>query len=366
MRRRAHDATRVTARSKDRGPSLIRRGRGPADRLVARARQEHIFERRLERRHRHECPPPAAIAATNGSGRLPGPSSNVMTPVGDDALGGELPRDAVGRQRLHVGHDDFPPVFWRVVSSSTASADDSRPLARMPRGAQRLGIRQDVRAEEHRPPLVAKLQDQIAHLAPADGIEPGHRLVEDDELRIVDERLREADALHHAFRVLADRPAAIGAKTRRDRGPPRHGAAVRRRGSRTGPRSTSAAPRRTGGRRTSDSPAGSRAAGGRSRSPAGRPRSSARPDVGRSRSISSLSVVLLPAPFGPSRPKTPPAGISSDSVRQRAMRARPPEARREILVRWSVRTTVMWLRHRYRGRQDPLRVAIARPDSAPA
>ena len=43
-----------------------------------------------------------------------------------------------------------------------------------------------------------------------------------------------------------------------------------------------------------------------STSPTGRPRISARPDVGKISCISSFSVVVLPAPFGPRKPNTSP------------------------------------------------------------
>ena len=56
--------------------------------------------------------------------------------------------------------------------------------------------------------------------------------------------------------------------------------------------------------------------------------------------IRSLSVVLLPAPFGPRRPKTPPAGMSRDrSSSARCGRGRQ-NPRRKSFVSRSVRTTV--------------------------
>src|SRR6185295_12728084 len=47
------------------------------------------------------------------------------------------------------------------------------------------------------------------------------------------------------------------------------------------------------------------------RSPSGRPSSSARPEVGKTSCMSSFSVVVLPAPFGPRNPNTSPGSISS-------------------------------------------------------
>jgi hypothetical protein len=68
-----------------------------------------------------------------------------------------------------------------------------------------------VRAEEHRAAFVAQAENQVPDVATANGIEPRHRLVENDQLGIVDERLRDADALHHALRVMPEQPAAVGA-----------------------------------------------------------------------------------------------------------------------------------------------------------
>jgi len=65
----------------------------------------------------------------------------------------------------------------------------------------------------------------------------------------------------------------------------------------------------------------------------------ARPDVGRSKSSSSLSVVLLPAPFGPSSPNTPPAGISNDNASSaRCGRGRQNPTRKSLVSR-STRAT---------------------------
>src|SRR4051812_19114094 len=61
-------------------------------------------------------------------------------------------------------------------------------------------------------------------------------------------------------------------------------------------------------------------------SPSGRPKISAPPDVGKTSCISSFSVVVLPAPFGPRKPKTSPASTSSvrrSSARYGRLRQNP-------------------------------------------
>src|SRR5260370_16989318 len=46
---------------------------------------------------------------------------------------------------------------------------------------------------------LAQLQDQVLHPAGAQRVEAGGRLVEDDQLGVIDQRLRQADALAHAL-----------------------------------------------------------------------------------------------------------------------------------------------------------------------
>src|SRR5205823_2082202 len=51
--------------------------------------------------------------------------------------------------------------------------------------------------------LALKGKNQVFHLACADGIEAGSRLIEQNEIGIVDQRLREANAAGHALGILA-------------------------------------------------------------------------------------------------------------------------------------------------------------------
>ena len=68
-----------------------------------------------------------------------------------------------------------------------------------------------MRAEEDRPALVAQLEHQRADVAPAERIEARHRLVEEEHLGIVQQRLRQPDALQHALRELAQLQAPFRA-----------------------------------------------------------------------------------------------------------------------------------------------------------
>ena len=61
-------------------------------------------------------------------------------------------------------------------------------------------------------PCVAQPQDQRAHVAAAERVEARHRLVEEDDLGVVDQRLGEADALDHPLRELAQLQPPLGAE----------------------------------------------------------------------------------------------------------------------------------------------------------
>ena len=60
-------------------------------------------------------------------------------------------------------------------------------------------------AQEDRLAPPRQRHDQVFDLATADGIQARSRLIQDHQIRIVDERLRQADAPLHAFGELAYR-----------------------------------------------------------------------------------------------------------------------------------------------------------------
>ena len=68
-----------------------------------------------------------------------------------------------------------------------------------------LDVGEKVRGEQDRLAALLEIDEQVLHLPRADRIEARGRLVEDEELRIVDERLRDAESPRHALGVLADR-----------------------------------------------------------------------------------------------------------------------------------------------------------------
>ena len=61
-----------------------------------------------------------------------------------------------------------------------------------------------MRGQQDRFAAAGEGEDQVLDLATAERVEPGRRLVEDDEVGVVDERLSEADAARHALGKFAD------------------------------------------------------------------------------------------------------------------------------------------------------------------
>src|SRR6185436_12238342 len=108
-------------------------------------------------------------------------------------------------------------VRWRVDAE-----DDALPAAEPPRElrgrsladeralrdhdhalAERLDLREDVARKQHRA-RAAETADQLADLDDLPGVETDRRLVEHEDRRIAEERLRETDALAIALRERAD------------------------------------------------------------------------------------------------------------------------------------------------------------------
>ena len=103
-------------------------------------------------------------------------------------LGGEQARGQKLRQRSHV--------------ADATGENHGHAIA----GHFHVG--QDVGRVEHRAAFATKFEHEVSDLLAADRIEPGHRLVEHDQLGIAHQRLRDADALEHALGKLTQRPAA--------------------------------------------------------------------------------------------------------------------------------------------------------------
>ena len=63
-----------------------------------------------------------------------------------------------------------------------------------------------MRVEKHRRAAIAQLGNDVANEKAAQRVEPGRRLVEEDQHGIVEKRLRQPRSLHHAFAVATHRP----------------------------------------------------------------------------------------------------------------------------------------------------------------
>ena len=172
------------------------------------------------------------------------------------------------------------------------------------------------------PRSVGEAAHELADLADAGRIEAVGGLVEDQDVRIAEQRLRDAEALAHAERVGRDLVVQPLGRARRARelrdplGRARRAACAR---SAAGSRGRSGTGRGRATRRCSrraPSPARSRARR--------RGRGSGRgPRSGRASPTSMRIVVVLPAPLGPRKPKTSPARHLEGHVGDRLAVAEP-------------------------------------------
>ena len=159
--------------------------------------------------------------------------------------------------------------------------------------------------------------DQVPELPARERIDAGGRLVQNQQVGVVDQRAAEAELLLHAARELA-----APAGRRRGRGPVRgeqrgdaRAAARRGRGRRGGAKKSTFSARLRSGRGSARAPAACRRCAGRP------PRGGARPPCRRRAPdpavpatarapATSASSVDLPTPSGPISPTMRPAGIS--------------------------------------------------------
>ncbi len=214
----------------------------------------------------------------------------------DDVLGAER-----GDERRRGAQGEDP-----------AAVDDRDPVAEPRRLFHVVGGEQD------RPPALLEPLDDLPDLAARGRVEPGGRLVEEQHLGVADQRAGERQALLLAAGELAhERPPLLLEADEGERRRRFETVAVEAAEEldELGTRSFS-------GKRVSWSCTPSRARSAWP-SPCQRsPSTSSVPPSGESRPSKSSTVVVLPAPFGPSRPKHSPAW------RPRGRDRRPPRARR--------------------------------------
>src|SRR2546426_6252404 len=125
-----------------------------------------------------------------------------QAPVGEDLL--RAPLTAVERDdhvltavcALHLGE--------RAVDEFLPPRDDAKPVAEL------LGVFHDVRREQHGLARAAVLHDRVSQHLRIDGIKPGERLVENDEIGIVQNCRDELNLLLHTLRQIGDLPHPPG------------------------------------------------------------------------------------------------------------------------------------------------------------
>ena len=190
--------------------------------------------------------------------------------------------------------------------------------------AQPLGLFHVVRGQHDRAARASKAQHQLPQLAARLRIQPGGRLVEEQDVGLAHQRARDRQPLPLAARQLADprvallRQLDVGQQRRRPAAP-----AGRSCGTGPASRRPSAAP----GSRVSCSATPIRSRSAPRRVAHDRPQQLDLAGADGSRSPSRIStVVVLPAPFGPSRPKHSPRRIprSSPSTATTAAPGPPP------------------------------------------
>ncbi len=111
-----------------------------------------------------------------------------------------------------IRHDQFPAAHLEREHVGEAPFGDEPAFRKdCHAAAQRFRIAQNVRAEEDGAASIAQPENQRSQVATAERIQPRHRLVEDHQFGIVDERLGDADTLQHALRELSQLQASLGA-----------------------------------------------------------------------------------------------------------------------------------------------------------
>ena len=215
---------------------------------------------------------------------------------------------ATRRARARATSRTVSPANARQQVLRRVERDDAARLQHRDAPAQRLGFLEVVRRQDDRVAVAIQLADERPQALPQLDVDARRGLVQHDHRRLVHQRLADQHAALHAARQRAH----VGVGLRRevevvqDLVDPR---AVARacRNSRTGSRASRA--REKNGSNTS-SCGTTPSAAARSRGSRRRRRGRARARVPRSARVRPARIeisVVLPAPFGPSRPKNSPS-----------------------------------------------------------
>ncbi len=121
---------------------------------------------------------------------------DVVDPVrpARDRRGGAV----VGRAQVVAAGGAGDQLVQRALVDHAPAGDDRDAVAEV------LDLVHQVRGQQHGQPVLGQPVHERAHVAHARGVEPGRRLVEQQQPRIAQQRPGDAEALLHAVRVAAD------------------------------------------------------------------------------------------------------------------------------------------------------------------
>ena len=137
-----------------------------------------------------------------GRGLLGGLEAQLERVLADavDAAPGAQDADGpgvVGRAQAPLAAGGALEVVQRALEDDEARADDGHPVAELLDLGEQVAGQQDGRAAERQP------RDERPHVAHPGRVQARGRLVEQQELRVAQERRRDAEPLAHAVRVAA-------------------------------------------------------------------------------------------------------------------------------------------------------------------
>ena len=190
----------------------------------------------------------------------------------------------------------------RALAHDPPVVDDRQPVAEL------VGLLEVLRGEEDRRAARVDAAQLVPDRQPARRVQAGGRLVEEQDVGLVHERRGEVEPALHAARVALDRRGRRRPRARRARAARPCGSPPR---SRTRPNSRAWSTSSSRPVWRGSSPASCSATPILRRAPSGScatstPATRAVPDVIVSSVVSIRTVVDLPAPFGPRKPKTSP------------------------------------------------------------
>ena len=142
---------------------------------------------------------PRRIAA--GSAPAPARARRRRRPAGRPSTPGSVGQP--GRRRVAVDREpQRPPAARALEVADRAAGDQPAVVDDRDRLAQRLGRLHLVGREDQRPATVAQLHERLAQEDQVDRVEPGERLVHQQDLGVVEDRRDELDLLLVALRQL--------------------------------------------------------------------------------------------------------------------------------------------------------------------